>query len=233
MQTVGKRSRPGDLFLLAILLANLVCGVGLIGALRADTFEGPGRGRKHSRFLEDQRFPLGEDPPVHLGGRAREKDGGGRAGPPERGRADRRRRTARRRELPAHPIRGRGSGFPSSSVLRGIFRTAATSCRSGSSSPADRGRTNTTSSGRSPSRTSAGTSRCAEGSIAGSSTPKETPVRGDRGFPVRHDSASRFRARRRLWAGRSQGDGSCRRTSRARVPVCRSCRRRSLRPSSS
>lgn len=36
MQTVGKRSRPGDLFLLAILLANLVCGVGLIGALRAD-----------------------------------------------------------------------------------------------------------------------------------------------------------------------------------------------------
>ena len=36
MQTVGKRSRPGDLFLLSILLANLVCGVGLIGALRAD-----------------------------------------------------------------------------------------------------------------------------------------------------------------------------------------------------
>ena len=30
------RARPGDLFLLAILLANLVCGVGLIGALRAD-----------------------------------------------------------------------------------------------------------------------------------------------------------------------------------------------------
>jgi diguanylate cyclase (GGDEF)-like protein len=30
------RIRPGDLFLLAILLANLVCGVGLIGALRAD-----------------------------------------------------------------------------------------------------------------------------------------------------------------------------------------------------
>jgi len=30
------RSRQGDLFLLAILLANLVCGVGLIGALRAD-----------------------------------------------------------------------------------------------------------------------------------------------------------------------------------------------------
>ena len=36
VQTVGKRSRPGDLFLLAILLANLVCGVGLIGALRAE-----------------------------------------------------------------------------------------------------------------------------------------------------------------------------------------------------
>ena len=36
MQTVGKRSRPGDLFLLAILLANLVCGVGLIGTLRAE-----------------------------------------------------------------------------------------------------------------------------------------------------------------------------------------------------
>jgi diguanylate cyclase (GGDEF)-like protein len=36
MKTEGKRTRPGDLFLLAILLANLVCGVGLIGALRAD-----------------------------------------------------------------------------------------------------------------------------------------------------------------------------------------------------
>ena len=32
----GKRTRPGDLFLFAILLANLVCGVGLIGALRAN-----------------------------------------------------------------------------------------------------------------------------------------------------------------------------------------------------
>lgn len=31
-----RRARPGDLFLLAILLANLVCGVGLIGVLRAD-----------------------------------------------------------------------------------------------------------------------------------------------------------------------------------------------------
>jgi len=30
------RTRPGDLFLLAILLANLVCGVGLIGALRGN-----------------------------------------------------------------------------------------------------------------------------------------------------------------------------------------------------
>ena len=36
MQSEGKRTRPGDLFLLAILLANLLCGVGLIGALRAD-----------------------------------------------------------------------------------------------------------------------------------------------------------------------------------------------------
>ncbi len=36
MKTEGKRTRPGDLFLLAILLANLVCGVALIGALRAD-----------------------------------------------------------------------------------------------------------------------------------------------------------------------------------------------------
>ncbi len=36
MKTEGKRTRPGDIFLLAILLANLVCGVGLIGALRAD-----------------------------------------------------------------------------------------------------------------------------------------------------------------------------------------------------
>ncbi|MGZ8430233.1 MAG: GGDEF domain-containing protein, partial [Candidatus Deferrimicrobiaceae bacterium] len=33
------RSRPGDLFLLAILLANLACGAGLIGALRADLTE--------------------------------------------------------------------------------------------------------------------------------------------------------------------------------------------------
>lgn len=32
----GKRTRPGDLFLLGILVVNLVCGVGLIGALRAD-----------------------------------------------------------------------------------------------------------------------------------------------------------------------------------------------------
>src|SRR5512132_2030996 len=36
LNTEGKRTRPEDLFLLAILLANLVCGVGLIGALRAD-----------------------------------------------------------------------------------------------------------------------------------------------------------------------------------------------------
>jgi diguanylate cyclase (GGDEF)-like protein len=36
VKTEGKRTRPGDLFLLAILLANLVCGIGLIGALRAD-----------------------------------------------------------------------------------------------------------------------------------------------------------------------------------------------------
>jgi hypothetical protein len=36
IKTTGKRTRPGDLFLLAILLANLICGVGLIGALRAD-----------------------------------------------------------------------------------------------------------------------------------------------------------------------------------------------------
>ena len=35
MKTAGKPTRPGDLFLLAILLANLVCGVGLIGVLRA------------------------------------------------------------------------------------------------------------------------------------------------------------------------------------------------------
>jgi len=32
----GKRIRTGDFFLLGILLANLVCGVGLIGAMRAD-----------------------------------------------------------------------------------------------------------------------------------------------------------------------------------------------------
>ena len=36
MKTERKRTRPGDLFLFAILLANLVCGVGLIGALRAE-----------------------------------------------------------------------------------------------------------------------------------------------------------------------------------------------------
>ena len=36
VKTEEKRTRPGDLFLLAILLANLVCGVGLIGALRAN-----------------------------------------------------------------------------------------------------------------------------------------------------------------------------------------------------
>ena len=36
VKTESKRTRPGDLFLLAIVLGNLVCGVGLIGALRAD-----------------------------------------------------------------------------------------------------------------------------------------------------------------------------------------------------
>lgn len=36
MRTEGKRTRPGDLFLLVLLLANLVCGVGIIGALRSD-----------------------------------------------------------------------------------------------------------------------------------------------------------------------------------------------------
>jgi len=36
MKAAEKRTRPGDFFLLAILLANLVCGVGLIGVLRAD-----------------------------------------------------------------------------------------------------------------------------------------------------------------------------------------------------
>ena len=36
VKTEGKRTRPGDLFLLSVLLANLVCGVGLIVALRAD-----------------------------------------------------------------------------------------------------------------------------------------------------------------------------------------------------
>jgi len=36
MRTQEKRTRPGDFFLLAVLMANLVCGVGLIGALRAD-----------------------------------------------------------------------------------------------------------------------------------------------------------------------------------------------------
>jgi len=36
IKAAEKRTRPGDFFLLAILLANLVCGVGLIGVLRAD-----------------------------------------------------------------------------------------------------------------------------------------------------------------------------------------------------
>mgnify|MGYP001367725987 FL=1 len=36
VKTEGKLTRPSDLFLLAILLATLVCGVALIGALRAD-----------------------------------------------------------------------------------------------------------------------------------------------------------------------------------------------------
>ena len=35
-KTDGRRTRTGDRFLLAILLANLVCGVGLIGILRSD-----------------------------------------------------------------------------------------------------------------------------------------------------------------------------------------------------
>jgi diguanylate cyclase (GGDEF)-like protein len=36
MRTAEKRTRPWDYFLLVVLLANLVCGVGLIGALRAE-----------------------------------------------------------------------------------------------------------------------------------------------------------------------------------------------------
>jgi len=36
MRAERKRTRPGDIFLLIVLMANLVCGVGLIGALRAD-----------------------------------------------------------------------------------------------------------------------------------------------------------------------------------------------------
>ena len=36
VKTEGKHTRPSDFFLLAILLANLVCGIGLIGGLRAD-----------------------------------------------------------------------------------------------------------------------------------------------------------------------------------------------------
>jgi diguanylate cyclase (GGDEF)-like protein len=36
MKTDRKPTRPGDIFLLVILLANLLCGVGLIGVLRAD-----------------------------------------------------------------------------------------------------------------------------------------------------------------------------------------------------
>jgi GGDEF domain-containing protein len=35
-KTEGKRTRLGDLSLLAVLLANLICGVGLNGSLRAD-----------------------------------------------------------------------------------------------------------------------------------------------------------------------------------------------------
>ena len=36
VKTERKRTQPGDFFLLGILLANLVCGVGLISALRTD-----------------------------------------------------------------------------------------------------------------------------------------------------------------------------------------------------
>jgi diguanylate cyclase (GGDEF)-like protein len=36
MGTEEKRTRPGDLFLVVVLLANLLCGVGLIGILRTD-----------------------------------------------------------------------------------------------------------------------------------------------------------------------------------------------------
>ena len=36
VKTEGKRTRPGDYFLFAVLLANLVCGIGLIGVFRAD-----------------------------------------------------------------------------------------------------------------------------------------------------------------------------------------------------
>ncbi|MBP2676309.1 MAG: hypothetical protein H6Q84_3149, partial [Deltaproteobacteria bacterium] len=36
MKTDAERTRPGDRFLLVILLANLVCGILFIGVLRAN-----------------------------------------------------------------------------------------------------------------------------------------------------------------------------------------------------
>ena len=77
-------------------------------------FGRPGRGRKHARILEGQRLPLGKDPSVHHRGGERRESGGGVAGQGGRGRADRRRRSPRRMELPAHPIRDGGvaSGLP-------------------------------------------------------------------------------------------------------------------------
>ena len=87
VKTEGKRTRPGDLFLLAILLANLVCGVGLIGALRADLSKDLVAGESTLVSSKISAYPVGKDPPVHLRGGAGEEGGGERAG--QRGRQTR------------------------------------------------------------------------------------------------------------------------------------------------
>jgi len=86
VKTEEKRIRPGDLFLLAILLSNLVCGVGLIGALRVDlskdlvAAESTLASSKISAYLwgkilrftstVEQRKRVGEDAPLNGDGNA-------------------------------------------------------------------------------------------------------------------------------------------------------------------
>ena len=152
------RTRSGDNFLIAILIANLLCGVVFIAALRADlskdlvASESALASSKISAYLWGKilRFTL-----------SMEKGRWGREAAPFKWDID---EMTVVEDIPAdwnlQRIRsGRGEELPIFMGTPRDLRTADTFSRSASlSPPADRGRTNATSSGRFPSRTLTGTS---------------------------------------------------------------------------